>query len=252
MPDRVAIPKLAARRIGQLITVAALLFLTLALYRQWSNIIDWQPTVGQVALFAMLTLGYSAALMLLAYNWVTIVQTLMPQSPPRAVIFLSYTKTQIAKYVPGNIVHLVSRHMHLKHLGLDHRPLATASLLELVSLPFAAVIAICLAGSFIDDTSMGYRVFGTSGSLPPLFFFVAVGLSALVIWRTQRSWHLPATIVLFRAVGFMVCQGGIFAVVLYAVSGSFIAVAIPAAILAWLIGFLTPGAPGGLRCARRC
>jgi uncharacterized membrane protein YbhN (UPF0104 family) len=170
-------------------------------------------------------------------------QTLITQSPPRAALLLSYTKTQIAKYVPGNVVHLVSRHMYLKNFGLDHRPLASGSLLELASLPLAAVIAICLVMSLIDDTRLGPW---EMGALAPPFFIAVVGVSALAIWRTQRSWHLPAVIVVCRGVGFMVCQGIIFAVVLYIVSGSFVALAIPAAIFAWLVGFLTPGAPGGI------
>lgn len=243
MPDISPFLKQLARRFGQLITACALVFLAWALYQQWGTINNWRPTAAQIALLAVLAFCYSGALMLLAFNWVTIIQSLIAQPPPRVALLLSYTKTQIAKYVPGNVVHLVTRHMYLKNFGLDHRPLASGSLLELASLPLAAVIAICLIMSLIGDTHLGSWKMGTV--VPPLFI-LAVGLSALVIWRTHRSWRLPAIIVVSRAVGFMVCQGTIFAVVLYIVSGSFVALAVPAAIFAWLVGFLTPGAPGGI------
>jgi hypothetical protein len=243
MSDRSSFLRLVARRAGQLITVCALVFLAWALYQQWGAISHWRPTKAQIALFAVLAFSYSGALMLLAFNWVIIVQTLIVQSPPRAALLLSYTKTQIAKYVPGNVVHLVSRHMYLRNFGLNHRSLATGSLLELLSLPLAAVIAICLVMSLVDGSCLGPW---EMDALAPPFFIAAVGVSTLAIWHAQRSWHLPAVIVVCRGVVFMMCQGIIFAVVLYIVSGSFVALAIPAAIFAWLVGFLTPGAPGGI------
>ena len=243
MSNKSILLKLIARRIGQLVTVTALAFLAWALYQQRGTIGDWEPTTAQLALLGALIAAYSAALVLLAFNWATIVQVLVSQSLPRAPLLLSYTKTQIAKYVPGNVVHLVSRHMYLKNLGLDHRPLATASVLELASLPLTAVIAACLVMSFIDDTSMAPWEFE---ALVPLFLVATVGISTLAIFRVQKSLRFSAVIVLCRGVGFMLCQGIIFAVVLYTVSGSFIPQAIPAAIFAWLIGFLTPAAPGGI------
>lgn len=235
--------KIAARRIGQLVTISALVFLAWALYQQRALISDWKPTAAQIALVVALIGAYTAALVLLAFNWATIVQTLVPQSPPRAPLLLSYTKTQIAKYVPGNVVHLVSRHLYLKNFGLEHRPLATASLIEVISLPVAAVIAICLIMSFIDGASAGLWARGT---FAPLVLFVAFGVAILTIYRARPSWRRPAVFVLSRGVGFMVCQGAIFAVVLHMVSGNFVALAIPAAIVAWLVGFLTPGSPGGI------
>lgn len=234
---------MAAWRIGQLITLAALIFLAWTLYRQWDAISDWQPTAVQVALLGLLALIYGAALMLLAFNWATIVQTLIVRPLPRVPLLLSYTRTQIAKYVPGNIVHFVGRHIYLNNMGVAHRPLATASMVEVASLPLAAAVAICLAVSFTGTTDI------TSPdimALAPVVLFVILGSVAAVIWRVQKAWRAATAIVLIRGTGFMLCQGIIFAIILAVISGNFIALAIPAAILAWLIGFLTPGAPGGI------
>lgn len=243
MSDRSRIVKMAARRTGQLITLAALIFLAWTLYRQWDAISDWRPTAVQVALLVLLALLYGAALILLAFNWATIVQTLIAQPLPRAPLLLSYTHTQIAKYIPGNIVHFVGRHIYLNNIGVAHRPLATASMVEVASLPLAAAVAICLAVSFTGTTDI------TSPdivALAPVVLFVTLGIVAAVIWRVPKAWRVATVIVLIRGTGFMLCQGIIFAIILAVISGNFIALAIPAAILAWLIGFLTPGAPGGI------
>lgn len=243
MSDRSRIVKMAARRTGQLITLAALIFLAWTLYRQWDAISDWRPTAVQVALLVLLALLYGAALILLAFNWATIVQTLIAQPLPRGPLLLSYTHTQIAKYIPGNIVHFVGRHIYLNNMGVAHRPLATASMVEVASLPLAAAVAICLAVSFTGTTDI------TSPdivALAPVVLFVTLGIVAAVIWRVPKAWRVATVIVLIRGTGFMLCQGIIFAIILAVISGNFIALAIPAAILAWLIGFLTPGAPGGI------
>ncbi|WP_131802396.1 hypothetical protein [Yoonia tamlensis] len=243
MSDRSQTLKQVARRIGQLVTMLAFVFVGWALFEQRGALGNWQPSVSQVLMLALLVAVYCAALGLLAFNWATIVQTLVQPSPPVAPLLLSYTKTQIAKYIPGNIVHLVSRHIFLKDFGLDHRPLATASVIELASLPLCAVIAACLVVPFVGGAG---QVHAQLETLAPLFLAMAAGIAALVSWRIQRSWRMAALRVLSRGVGFMVFQGTIFAVVLFVVSGSFVAVAIPAAIFAWLVGFLTPAAPGGI------
>lgn len=235
--------KSTVRRIGQLVTFAAVIFLGSALYQQWGVVGEWRPSGRQIGLLVVLTIAYASALMLLALNWGMIVQALSPQQIPPAHLLLSYTKTQIAKYIPGNVVHLISRHMYLSNLGIGHRGLATASVLELLSLPLSAIFAICLAISFTPSVEFAAL---DIADIAPFALVAVLAIAALVIWRVRKPFVWPACVVLLRGTVFMLCQGGIFAVILFALSESFVALAIPAAILAWLIGFLTPGAPGGI------
>lgn len=235
-----------ALRIGQLITIAAIVFLIWELYQQWGSVSDWRPSLGAAITLAALTVVYPAALLLPALNWVTTLRAVVSDPVPTREGLLSYTKTQIAKYVPGNVLHFVGRHMYLKHLGFAHRPVAFAAVLEVVGQLIAAVAAIGLAfallgGGGIADWDQSDIIL-IVGSV-----VVALGVAALgLIWRGYRHLIRPAGIVLSRATLFMLLQGLSFAVVLYAVSGAFIALAIPVAIFAWLVGFVTPGAPGGV------
>ncbi|WP_322890898.1 MULTISPECIES: hypothetical protein [unclassified Yoonia] len=243
MSDKSALIKTAARRAGQFITIAALIFLALALYRQWGEVSAWQPTPLQIGLLVLLTLAYSAALLLLAYNWVTIIGTLVEDPVPQARLLLSYTQTQIAKYVPGNVVHLVGRHLYLRDRGVAHRSLAMATLLELVSLPVAAIVALVLVVPVIDIAYPTLPALWTFGWILPV---AAAASVAAMTYFVQKRWRVPMILVLIRGTGFMLSQGILFAIILAAVAGHFVMLAIPVAILAWLIGFLTPGAPGGL------
>lgn len=243
MSDRSTLIKTLARRAGQLITIAALIFMVLAFYRQWGDVSTWRPTPLQIGLLVVLTLAYVAALLLLAFNWATIIGIIVSKPLPRTTLLLSYTKTQIAKYVPGNIVHLVGRHLYLHDRGVAHRPLATASLIELASLPLAAAIALSLVVPMIDIEDVSSPAVGTLVWILPVA--AAAGITATLFF-VQKTWRAPLVAVLIRSTGFMMTQGIIFAVILAAVAGQFVTLAIPVAILAWLIGFLTPGAPGGI------
>ena len=234
------------RRIGQLITGAAIVFLVWELYQQWGNVNDWRPSTGTLALLVALGLGYPAALMLLAFNWVAILRTVIAEPVPTREGLLSYTKTQIAKYVPGNVLHFVGRHIYLKHLGFAHRPVAFAAVLEVIS---QLVAASCAIGIALVLTGQG-RVVGWI-RIDPMVIVIGAAIvlalaTAVAIWRGQRRLIRPATVILSRSTVFMLLQGLIFAAVLYAVSGTFVALAIPVAIFAWLVGFVTPGAPGGV------
>lgn len=234
------------KRVGQAVTVVAVIFLAWELYQQWGNVKDWRPTVGQVGLLAAFTLSYGASLVVLAYNWLTIVSTLVGEPLPARRVLLSYTQTQIAKYVPGNVLHFVSRHMYLSALGVPHRPIALATVFELVSLPIAALCAVSILLPFADLTDIASGDWRLA-YLPPFLGALSLTVGAVVLsyWRQQRLiW--PIAIVLARATGFMLFQGLIFTLILQMISSEFVFIALPIAILAWLIGFVTPGAPGGV------
>jgi hypothetical protein len=234
------------KRVGQAVTAFAVVFLAWELYRQWGNVKDWRPTVGQVGLLVAFSLFYGASLFVLACNWLTILNTLVVERLPARPVLMSYTQTQIAKYVPGNVLHFVSRHMYLRALGLPHRPIALATLFELVSLPIAALFAVSILLPFADVTDIA-SVDQRLAYLLPFFGALSLTVGAVVLsYRRQQRLIRPTAVVLARATGFMLFQGLVFALILQMISSEFVFIALPIAILAWLIGFVTPGAPGGV------
>ncbi|PRY77810.1 hypothetical protein CLV80_105294 [Yoonia maritima] len=238
--------RVAIRRIGQGITLVAIFFLIRELYEQSGEIRNWRPTIAQFFLMSVLALAYAAALLILAFNWLTILSALIKDPLPKGPVLLSYTSTQIAKYIPGNFLHFVGRHAYLKNTGLSHKPIATASIYEIISLPVAAIIAICLAIPFVDSGRVGSWERADRTAIAGLIV-VALTVVLAVIWYqcNTRAWK-SASIVISRATGFMLFQGLVFSALLYAVSGSFVVLAIPVAIMSWLVGFVTIGAPGGI------
>jgi uncharacterized membrane protein YbhN (UPF0104 family) len=238
--------KLAAKRVGQVITVLAIVFLAWELHRQWGKINNWRPTMGQLAIIGSLALFYGATLIGLAYNWLTILNTLLAARLPAKPVLRSYTETQIAKYMPGNVMHFVSRHIYLKHLGIAHRPIVLATMIELGSQAVAAVTAICIFLPFADLTRFQQWEQQASVFLPIAASFV-IFLAVLGLMLRGKGHLLPAVILVWaRATTFMLFHGVIFQTILFAISGELVLLVVPVAILAWLIGFVTPGAPGGM------
>jgi hypothetical protein len=238
--------KLAAKRVGQVITVLAIVFLAWELHRQWGKINNWRPTMGQFAIIGSLTLFYGATLIGLAYNWLTILNTLLAARLPAKPVLRSYTETQIAKYMPGNVMHFVSRHIYLKHLGIAHRPIVLATMIELGSQAIAAVTAIFIFLPFADLTRFRQWEQQASVFLPIAASFVIV-LAVLGLMLRGKGHLLPSVMLVWaRATTFMLFHGVIFQTILFAISGELVLLVVPVAILAWLIGFVTPGAPGGM------
>jgi hypothetical protein len=246
-PDtRAGALKRAARLAGRVLMLAAFAFLVWEIYRQWGRVSGWRPTPVQLAVLAGLCLLHGAALFIQARNWLTLVGALVPAPPPVPAVLRSFTETQIAKYVPGNVMHFVGRHFYLKDYGVAHKPIVTATLLEIAGLPVAAVTAICLLAPFADWSGAGYGGAAWAPYLPAVAV-IALGICTLVaLWSGYRAILRPAAVVLGRAILFMILQAAMFAATLWIIGGEFVALALPLAILSWLMGFLTPGAPGGM------
>ncbi|MEL6685615.1 MAG: hypothetical protein AAFN63_15460 [Pseudomonadota bacterium] len=228
---------------GRVLTALGLGFVIWAIWSQWGQVRDWQPTIAQFATIAGLSVAYAAILILPTANWAAIVAAFLPDPPPMRKRLLSYSKSQLAKYVPGNVMHLISRHIYLQQLGLPHQPLAKASFCEVIVQPLLACIAICLALMFVQGVSLyGWAL----SSIAPFGLIILVALTIGVLRGIHRPLLSVAPLIILRGALFMLGLGSIFAITLQTVTYDFIALAIPVAILAWLIGFLTPGAPGGI------
>lgn len=152
-----------------------------------------------------------------------------------------YGTSQLAKYVPGNIFHLASRQVLAAANNLSNKSVAKASALEL------GMLAIC-ASTFSILIAPAYFPFFFS----TLALFLFVIICGLLIAGTA----IFLSISLAKAIGFyllfFLVSGSIFSSVLVLVApevslqSDLFTIAIGGFVVAWLIGFLTPGAPAGV------
>ena len=214
------------------------------------------------ALFASIAAGsvlYAAAGLLLAMPWIRLLRW-CGQSPPstRAGVAI-YARTQIAKYLPGNVFHLVGRHLAGRQLGMAHTPLVCAAWFETVTLVSAAAVL-----SLVGLATWGS--FGTPRLLPVLLVALLLALVAPFAMATLLPQVGRLTGHRMPAQGLASLVAGIFVpyllyVVFFGAAGSILwlqglwvgdagLALLPAVVSiaagAWILGFVTPGAAAGI------
>jgi hypothetical protein len=173
-----------------------------------------------------------------------------------------YGRTQIAKYLPGNVFHLVGRQVMGRRLGHGQASLGLASLLEAMLLVLVAgALSVPMLGQWLDLAAVG------------LLAAAAAGLALIAahwIWRH----HHPALCALVQSAGrareravrsitgrlaravclytaFFLVVAAIFWMLALSVSDRGwpaidLAATVPVVALAWLVGFVTPGSSAGI------
>jgi uncharacterized membrane protein YbhN (UPF0104 family) len=240
------------RLVGRLLSAAALGFVLWKMGEHREALVDWHASALEWAVLMACTLVYGAAGFLLSSAWREVLRSLRCELPSQRVLHAIYGRSQIAKYLPGNVFHLVGRHVAGRALGLGHRELALAAALEMAGLMIAAT-AVAMPVLTLDLAR------GVS-AVPPITPLAVVALAMLLLaagfsvlrWTRRASSGLGTAGPLIRA---LLLQVGFFGLsgLLYDVC---VALNAPDVVewwqapglfaLAWLGGFIVPGAPGGL------
>lgn len=188
---------------------------------------------------AGLSVPYAGAHALLALAWRTLLE-MQGTSAAAAWSMRTYGLSQLAKYLPGNVAHLASRQLLGASAGVPHAVLARSALYELAGLAAAGVLLSLPALPLIDGRLVRWAA-------PPAA--AAVVLAALVAVRLKAGVR-PARVLALHVI-FLLTASLVFTSLLVltvpdadrrlswsAVGGAYTA--------AWLVGFVTPGAPAGL------
>jgi glycosyltransferase 2 family protein len=168
-----------------------------------------------------------------------------------------YGRTQIAKYLPGNVFHLVGRQVMGRRLGHGQARLALASLLEVLLLVLtAAALSLPIVWRWLD-----HGLLWIAGLAAPVLVLIAarwggrhaLGLRDLA--ASEARGFSPALSRLLRAAAlhalFFLLVAAVFWMLARSVSDPGdasidLAASVPVVALAWLVGFATPGSSAGI------
>jgi len=152
-----------------------------------------------------------------------------------------FSKTEIAKYLPGNIFHFVGRQALAHKIGITQKQMAKISIL----------FSLLLLGGTITSAT----VFAFLSQEIPLYILTLMVLSSIIIFISlvyiYPSIHSSKKISLNLYLAFSIALQGVMlgAIVVYQTNTyrwSLFCLSISIYILSWLIGYVTPGASGGL------
>jgi len=188
----------------------------------------------------------------LVWNW--ILQSFQQPVKPRWVIQV-YLKTNIAKYLPGNVWHYYGRISAVTEAG-GSLGAATLSVLLEPLLMAAAALLITLLGGQLNTEHRIWQVLG----LAAILLAVHPLILNPILQQLRRMKSKGTTTEVFKLkqypflpflgeLGFVVLRGTGFLFVLLAltpVNPSLIPQLLSAFSLAWVLGLVVPGAPGGI------
>jgi hypothetical protein len=251
------------RVVGWMVLAVSLYYVGSRLVENTTELSNIQLSTGVVECVIGASVLYGVALFLVAIAWGTILAG-VSRIPIRVAQVVSVSgRSQILKYLPGNLFHLAGRQVLGGRLGWSQLSIATASVVETALLVIAAIAMITGASATRPQVQVTRWI--------PQSFVTTLGLASVAgVWlllflapsvvphrmaadgvrlrELARSFRLAAALLLYIAY-FAVC-----AILFWGMVSSSRAAwewrLLPdtalAFIVAWLAGYITPGAPGGL------
>jgi len=223
---------------GTLLAIAGIVFVALRLYDQLAHIdlahFGWRIGAALIGL----TLVYALANGLLALAWWHLLNQCGVHTSRRHAITL-YGRSQIAKYVPGNIMHLAGRQAMGMTAGLPGWPLAKSTAWELGVIVTAGALFGCLVlPSLLADFSVTANLMlflvAVLGSAAMLRYLIGGQVAQALVWQTV---FLLISGLLFVGLASLLGTDNITSI-MWPLVGAYV--------LAWLAGLVTPGAPAGV------
>lgn len=206
-------------------------------------------------------LVYTALVYCYAKLFGLMIEIFNEKSISKSNVIYIYCKTNLYKYLPGNIFHYIGRNQIAVEEGIDHLVLIYITFTEMVFLGIAGILtSVIFAGDFTFewiDKLNNKRV---------CFIFVLAGAMVLIVlYRFNKTVKdtLNSCVVQLRRIktltaiklalayfSIFIINGFLFVLILMSIGdgmqGKLILPLIGLNALSWLIGFLTPGAPAGL------
>lgn len=284
MREKAAGIKKYAKLMGNAVCALSILFILAALVRtdfDFLQVEDWRLFVPVL----MAGIGLKTATVFMSASaWCRWLEFFAGKRCDRREALSVYAKANIGKYLPGNVMHYVERNLFAGKLELSQKQIAAASVSEIISLVLAAFfMGVFLAFSqmrealaevlqklpYVRKLSENIFGFGSTADRNPLagrMFWVCVAaavlaggifLAVVTARRCRKKWKYDvrgffktflASFAIYAAV--LVILGLILVGLYWYLGGrpsAGQALQITAAyIIAWVLGFVIPGAPGGI------
>lgn len=262
MKDKINVKKLL-KLAGHLVVIAALAFVVKKIIDMDIKLSDLSsPRV--IAAFAVGLVIQTAQIIIACWSWLMFTRSLSGQKIPYSAAMPVFTRSNIYKYLPGNVFQYVGRNQLAADMKISHVDVACATVLDVLFCVFwTGVVSVLLLGGRIVELLGKYgknlAVVGAVGVL----FLIAVFIVLRLKFRDRVKEYLSRYSKAFEKENRKQLLCGIFYYFVHncvsaAMYMSCLALMVPQAdakelaaltgafLFAWIIGFVTPGAPGGI------
>jgi uncharacterized membrane protein YbhN (UPF0104 family) len=252
---------LATSWLGRLLVIVSLCFIAYVFYKQRLEIAGLQFDARLVLVLTGTGFIYGCAGFLLSFSWRLLLNSLNEEPVPSWWCHGVYGRTQIGKYIPGNIFHFAGRQVYAKQAGLSQLLVLGSTVYEMLLL-LAASSSLAFIGLLLVRVKVhGASLYYTGTVLVPIVLTVLVAFSLAPLIARKKGVHLP-----LQGIGqhlnllwpcyalyvvFFLITGTLLAILVAALAGGPFSVRVFGAVItifscSWIAGYVTPGAPGGV------
>lgn len=223
-------------------------------------------TIKNLVYMFILIILYSLGLLIGSLSWKILVEELSKKKISIKTNFLVYAYSNILKYIPGNVFQYVGRNTLATKENIKHTTVALATVIDVMILLFTGLVlsiifcgryTIVMVSEILEKIFRQYVVLILISSIVMLVLFITIIIrKKYIIFEKVKQ---IVTVNMLRKQGICLCLYTVY-LMLYGVCYWIILniffdlplqtenliIIIGASIMAWTLGFITPGAPGGL------
>lgn len=246
--------------LGSLIALISLVFIGQQLWENWHKLDAYQFTPELIGILTVGAVSYCCVSYLLPLSWGKMLNALCSNAIPTRTIRSIYARSQIAKYIPGNVMQIAGRHMLTRKLGVAHKPLAIATFGELTNLALASCMLTIIGstvfglwGNYINQQQLyyGLAVICILLLLLPLIYKLSIKLIPASRKYFNNSEILRGFVIAYLGYTLFFIITGIIllglVIYIHGAVDTYKMIAIIATLsVSWFFGMVTPGAPSGI------
>lgn len=228
------------RLAGTCLALAGMTYVGVRINEFWSGLsslylssLNWSVIIG-------LIMFYGGANVFLALAWWSLLRH-HDLSPPLSLSTKVFGISQLAKYIPGNIAHFAGRQVLAMSHNMAGGPVAKSLIWELALLAVAAAQFVWIVAATVTPSMPYYAGIACfCASVMVTSYLCQRLLSRHIRWSfIYEVLFFIASAFVFASLAIMVLQSNDLTIKqLFSMGGAFI--------VAWLVGFVTPGAPAGI------
>ncbi|MCR4795885.1 MAG: lysylphosphatidylglycerol synthase domain-containing protein [Ruminococcus sp.] len=249
--------------IGNIVMIAALAFVVKKLLDMDISLSQFRD-IKVISALVLCLLITAVIIIFSCYPWLVFTRSLSGRKIPFSTAMPVYTQSNLYKYLPGNVFQYVGRNQLAADMDISHVDVACATVLDVLFCVFwTAVISVVMLGGQIAELMAKYGrnllIVGAVGILLVILLILAVRLKfrdkfKAYISRYSKAFAKGNRPMLLRGAFYYLLQNSVSAAMYFvclslivpqAKTGELIALT-GAFMFAWIIGFVTPGAPGGI------
>lgn len=247
--------------VGNILTILALLVIV---KRLWEMNIDYTILIEQkhMVWLILLIVMYAIYLELIPFSWREIIKIITHNKISFLDLQKVFCKSNMLKYLPGNIFQYVGRNEIAILYKLEHKKIAFSTVLDILANVLGVFLVSCICysrGFLIGINSISLKFNWEFGVVFVILIIVCLYFAwkkRNVFWPQIQNICTGSNIRKYIGCIFYYMFGAVYTGLIYifvitkiletSIATNKIYIVIGAFLLSWLFGFITPGAPGGI------